>query len=365
MKATVYHRKDNDSYAISYTSDAGKRVRKTIGKGDAARIEAQRLADGINARSDREGLSSAGPLPFAAVVEQVIEVSRAVCRPRSLAHLETTYRVHLAPSQLASIDIRDIRLSHISKFVGVQKDKKLSGYTIAGHLVLVRQALAYATREKLVPENPVRGLTSLIKKLRTGKGVSAWSHAEREVLLEEAKAQGIYLPVLIAFYTGCRKSELFGLLWKDIDFEKGTLHIRHQWDAQELRHVPCKFDSARRVPLAPRLKAAILDNGNRESEFVVTQPSGAALTPGSFDPRWQRVRAACNVPQLPFHSTRHSYATAAIEAGKSPNWASKALGHKDVAFTLRTYGHLLPDQEADTSFLDAPASGVQSHLRLA
>ena len=45
-------------------------------------------------------------------------------------------------------------------------------------------------------------------------------------------------------------------------------------------------------------------------------------------------------------------ATRALRAGKSLRWISDQLGHADPAFTLRTYAHLMPDEEPDLSFAD-------------
>jgi len=39
---------------------------------------------------------------------------------------------------------------------------------------------------------------------------------------------------------------------------------------------------------------------------------------------------------------RHSYATAALQAGVSPKIISERLGHATVAFTLQTYAHVIP-----------------------
>ena len=42
---------------------------------------------------------------------------------------------------------------------------------------------------------------------------------------------------------------------------------------------------------------------------------------------------------------RHSYATAALKAGISAKVISERLGHASVAFTLQTYGHVIPGMD--------------------
>lgn len=50
------------------------------------------------------------------------------------------------------------------------------------------------------------------------------------------------------------------------------------------------------------------------------------------------------------HGTRHTYATRALKAGKSLRWVSQQLGHSRPELTLRTYAHVMPDEESGVSF---------------
>ena len=43
---------------------------------------------------------------------------------------------------------------------------------------------------------------------------------------------------------------------------------------------------------------------------------------------------------------RHSYATAALQSGKSPKIVSERLGHANAAFTMQTYMHVIPGMDA-------------------
>ena len=42
------------------------------------------------------------------------------------------------------------------------------------------------------------------------------------------------------------------------------------------------------------------------------------------------------------HGLRHWYASSLLAGGASPVEVSAYLGHSDIAFTMRTYGHLMP-----------------------
>ena len=51
------------------------------------------------------------------------------------------------------------------------------------------------------------------------------------------------------------------------------------------------------------------------------------------------------------HAARHTWASLALESGKSVRWVADQLGHSDPALTLRTYAHAIRETEADLSFL--------------
>ena len=51
--------------------------------------------------------------------------------------------------------------------------------------------------------------------------------------------------------------------------------------------------------------------------------------------------------RIRFHDLRHSSAVIGLrELNESPDEVSKRLGHESTAFTLDTYGHLLPERGA-------------------
>jgi integrase len=76
----------------------------------------------------------------------------------------------------------------------------------------------------------------------------------------------------------------------------------------------------------------------------------------SFDPnpmlRAAAKEAGLRESDLHFHSLRHTWATLALEAGRSPALVSKALGHSSLSTTLDLYWQA-GDVKIDLGFLDA------------
>jgi integrase len=54
-------------------------------------------------------------------------------------------------------------------------------------------------------------------------------------------------------------------------------------------------------------------------------------------------------PRVRFHDLRHTHATQLLAAGVNIKVVSERLGHASVAFTLDTYAHVMPGQQADAA----------------
>jgi integrase len=45
-----------------------------------------------------------------------------------------------------------------------------------------------------------------------------------------------------------------------------------------------------------------------------------------------------------FHDMRHTFGSLLIQAGVSPAYVQKQMGHKSIQVTIDTYGHLIPGE---------------------
>lgn len=87
-----------------------------------------------------------------------------------------------------------------------------------------------------------------------------------------------------------------------------------------------------------------------ESGLVFTTVHGKFLSEVNIDRVFKKALVRAGLPDdIRVHDLRHAMATQWLAAGVSPHIVSERLGHTSVAFTLQTYGHVLPHQQGNAA----------------
>lgn len=138
----------------------------------------------------------------------------------------------------------------------------------------------------------------------------------------------------LLLFTGCRKGEVLGLRWAEVDFERGMLHLADS-----------KTGRKSVILNAPALE--ILANLPRVGAFVF--PGQSVKEPrGDITGHWYRIRARAGLdgaddkPAVRLHDLRHSFASVGMAGGLGLPIIGKLLGHTQSATTAR-YSHLDAD----------------------
>jgi integrase len=77
--------------------------------------------------------------------------------------------------------------------------------------------------------------------------------------------------------------------------------------------------------------------------LVFTNARGGPIDPNNVDRDYDRLVKKAGVKRIRIHDLRHSYATLALSTGEHIKVVSETR-HEDVATTLRTYAHVMPEQ---------------------
>jgi integrase len=215
--------------------------------------------------------------------------------------------------------------------------------------VIFRQALLYGE----VAVNPTVGVQLPAVRGKRDR-VAAPEEAARLLELVPDQDRAIWAT---AMYAGLRRGEMFALLWSDIDFERGVIHIERGWDVQEGVIYPKTRAGVRTVPLVralrPHLLAHQLLTGRREG-LVFGRTADVPYNYNAVSHRADKAWKAAGVRRITMHECRHTYASLMIAARVNSKALSTYMGHSSITITLDRYGHLFPGNESEAAdLLDA------------
>lgn len=168
------------------------------------------------------------------------------------------------------------------------------------------------------------------------------NHRERFLTSEEAqrllmavrssKNRDLEAIVCFLLLTGARKREVLDARWEHVDWEQRQWLIPHSKNGHR-RYVPLS-DSALVLLRRRQLQA-------EKSEWMFANPeTGKPYSNIHYSWNWARERAGLD--GLRIHDLRHSFASFAINAGRSLYEVQQLLGHRSSAMTQR-YAHLAHD----------------------
>ena len=78
----------------------------------------------------------------------------------------------------------------------------------------------------------------------------------------------------------------------------------------------------------------------REDALLFGTIDGDPLSPNAVSAAWADFAESIEMPDVTFHSLRHTHASQLIDAGVDIVTISKRLGHAKPDITLRVYSHL-------------------------
>lgn len=233
-----------------------------------------------------------------------------------------TYRLYLAKfAQLVPKAAGRIAADDIRDFVAGLQVKESSLQTI---LAILRSFFGWLTREELIRKNPMNKIPTpktAKKKLRRALSVESLERLRNACTTAREKAL-----VEVLYSTGCRVSELCGVLLQDVDFASRCVRVKGKGGSERLVYFS--------------IKACLL-----LQEYLHQRPEGKALfcnarTP--YGPMSARSvekivkalgeRAALQEGVYP-HKLRHTMATLSLNAGMSITAIQKLLGHRQLSTT--------------------------------
>ncbi|MCP4142228.1 MAG: site-specific integrase [Chloroflexi bacterium] len=249
---------------------------------------------------------------------------------------------------MAGIGVRTVRLTHS----------------------VLRRCLNQAVKLGVIQSNPT---TAASPPKAEHKEMKFFDEAQAQLLIITAMAKEDRYTALyqLALTTGMRQGELLGLQWKDINWDRKTLHIQRQLarvPGGRLNFAQLKTRSSIRTISLGNTTILVLKehrkNQLQESEKVSARwqdndlifptSTGSPTNPSNLYYRsFKQLLKDAGLPQIRFHDLRHTAASLMLNHGVPILIVSKRLGHAQPSITLDVYGHIMPNmQEEAASIMD-------------
>ena len=236
----------------------------------------------------------------------------------------------------------------------------LSANTINHRHANIRKALQDAFKIGLISSNPADRITKpKVDPFQT----SVYNNSELSLLFKVFKGDPLEVAIYFAAFYGLRRSEIIGLKWNCIDFERKTITIQHvvtqatvdgQFKLVKKNRTKTKA-SNRSLPLVPHFELLLLQllekqHSNRKicrgsycedfKEYIFVDNIGQLLKPSYVSQHFRYVCDKNKLKHIRFHDLRHSCATLLYENGVDMKAIQEWLGHSNISTTLNIYTHL-------------------------
>lgn len=393
-KRGIYH------MILSYTDENGERVTPTKStglpvKGNKKRAEAmlndwrkseeialkKRKANGSLKKLDpnQEILFTKFMLDWLEMMKNSVEVTTYASYAQAIKSKINPY----FDARFPTLTLSQITPKHIQDYYTWEMtENDVSANTVIHRHANIRKALQYAFKTGLIDINPADRIERPKKVKYVG---STYNDQELEQLFAVTKGDLIELPVMLAAFYGLRRSEVLGLKWDAIDFEKKTITIKHTVTQTTLdgKSVIIEKDrtktksSYRTLPLVKPFEDALLRKKAEQAEnrrlcgkcydkshldYINVNEMGKLISPGFLTQHFPLVLERNGMKKIRFHDLRHSCASLLYSNGVALKDIQEWLGHSDISTTSNIYTHLdysskVASANAILSLLDSTQAG--------
>jgi integrase len=162
---------------------------------------------------------------------------------------------------------------------------------------------------------------------------------------------------MVALFSGLRLGEALALRWNNVDLDRKIIHVREALEQTGQFGVRFKAPKSkagtRDITLPDILVEALREHRKAQLELrlqlgigklpddalLFASINGRPLPPVRVSTSWGEFAQSIGMPEVTFHSLRHTHASQLIDAGVDIATISKRLGHATPGITLSVYAH--------------------------
>ena len=372
--------KRGDAFRLRFTVDGRRHAVTFNGTLQQARAELRRLTHapdiGEHVAPSKLKLGDFVESRIAQWEQSSDITGRTAQRYREL--LANQIRPHLGDKLLQKLTSLDIEGWHNLLRTSGRADGKggLAPRTCGHAHRVLSKALFDAAKHKLVLKNVVEG----------DSAPGPDEDEEEQVIVKDIPAfieklrghNKLFVPAMIAIFTGMRLGEILALRWgrinpeqkmSRIDLEQKMIQVRQAIEETTgangaIQLKAPKSKAGNRVITMPDALVDILKTFRREQQELRFKLGGGKLADDALlfagidgqlpsqkraSKAWSDFSDQIGMPQIKFHSLRHTHASWLIARKVDIVTISKRLGHAKPDITLRIYSHMFSKDDSEAS----------------
>jgi integrase len=242
-----------------------------------------------------------------------------------------------------------------------------SGHAVHTIHKVLNVSLEHAVRLGMIIRNPCKS-TSPPKPETTEMKIFDENQIHTFLNTANSLNDQYYVLYYLAFNTGMRISELIGLKWDDLDWERNSIRVRRQllrFKGGGFEFTKPKSKSGSRTILIgentmeelkkhrEKVMSTQLDFGENWKDLNLIFPTrvGTPIVSQNLRRGFRKVLQVSGLPKIRFHDIRHTAASLMLNYGISVLIVSRRLGHSKPSITLDVYGHLIPSKDEEATVL--------------
>ena len=267
---------------------------------------------------------------------------------------------------IGHIKLQNINTKILEEFYQeLRTNTTYSDKTIQHHYTLISTVLNKAIVWGYISNNP----NSKIEKPKVKKKeIQCYTPEQVDLLVQALQEECLKYKalILLALDSGCRRGEITGLTWEDVDFKKGTINVNKSTQYISGRGIiekSTKTDTSNRLIYISETTIDILKQYKKEqlkikeeladiwqnSKRVFTTELGGDMHPDTPSDIFKRILKRHKLSIISFHALRHTSISLQIASGIQAQIISKRAGHSNLSVTHNTYSHFFENGFKDVA----------------